>query len=63
MYILEDSNTLNEHNNNKKLNYKNWYGCLYYDIIPIKVGKEKYYTLLGWDGNNKNTTKKIIDVV
>ncbi len=42
----------------------NWYGALYYDIIPVKNKKrEKYYVLLGWDGNSENSVKKVIDVL
>ncbi|HEY1038644.1 MAG TPA: hypothetical protein VGF30_04525 [Bacteroidia bacterium] len=36
-----------------------WYGMLYYKII--KSGDT--YTLLGWDGNDKITQKKFIDVL
>lgn len=36
-----------------------WYGMLYYNIIQCNG----YYTLLGWDGNDKLTTKKIVDVL
>ena len=42
---------------------KNWYGALYYEIIYIKKKGRKYYTLLGWDGNNDVSTKKIVDVM
>ena len=42
---------------------KNWYGMLYYAIIPKKTKKQTYYTLLGWDGNDKFSKKKIIDVL
>jgi len=40
-----------------------WYGAHYYKLILNKVGKKSYYTLLGWDGNDKLTQKKIIDVL
>jgi hypothetical protein len=41
-----------------------WYGMLYYTIIPKKVKNKKvYYTLLGWDGNDKFSRKKMIDVL
>ena len=46
----------------KILDQNNWYGSLYYNIISTKK-KNAYYTLLGWDGNNKKSTKKIIDVI
>ncbi len=48
---------------NEQFDNNNWYGALYYDIIYIKKKGRKYYTLLGWDGNNDISTKKIIDVM
>lgn len=48
---------------NEQLDNINWYGALYYKIIHIKKKGRKYYTLLGWDGNNDISTKKIIDVM
>ncbi len=47
----------------ENLDAKNWYGGLLYDIIYIKKGGRKYYTLLSWDGNDGYSTKKIIDVM
>lgn len=40
-----------------------WFGMLYYKIIPVKANRKKYYTLLGFDLNDKLTSKKIIDVL
>ncbi len=40
-----------------------WYGVLYYKIIKTKSGGTTYYTLLGWDGNNYLSQKKVIDVL
>jgi len=48
---------------NENLDNTNWYGALYYKIIYIKKKGRKYYTLLGWDGNNEVSKKKIIDVM
>ena len=45
----------------KKLDQNNWFGALYYEVIPVKLKKEVYYTVLGWDGHNDFTTKKVID--
>lgn len=39
---------------------KNWYGALYYQIIPLRGGK---YTLLGWNGKDALTTQKVIEVM
>lgn len=41
----------------------NWIGALYYDIKKVKEGKDVYYTVFGYDGNNALSTKKIIDVI
>lgn len=42
---------------------KKWYGMQYYQIIEKKTKTKTFYTLLAWDGNDKFTTKKIIDVL
>jgi hypothetical protein len=42
---------------------KKWYGALYYKIIPVKSGGKTIYTLLGWDGNNRLTNKKLIETM
>lgn len=41
----------------------NWYGALYYGIKTVKAGKNIYYTLLGWDGNNMTSNRKIMDIL
>jgi len=46
----------------KTLKNNEWYGALYYQLIETK-GNSKMYTLLGWDGNNSLSTKKVIDVL
>lgn len=40
-----------------------WFGMLYYSIVLKKYKGAEYYTLLGWDGNDKLSRKKIIDVL
>ncbi len=44
----------------KTLSHRNWYGALYYKIIPMKRGK---YTLLGWNGKDAITTQKVIETM
>ena len=39
-----------------------WYGALYYSVIPFKVDKHTYYTLLGWR-NRQVTRQKVIDII
>jgi hypothetical protein len=45
------------------LEAKDWYGALYYKIIPIEKGTKTVYTLLGWDGNNSMSSIKLIDAL
>lgn len=41
-----------------------WLGALYFEIIPMtRKGKSSTYTLLGWDGKDNLTTRKIIDAI
>lgn len=46
-----------------RLGPEKWYGALYYKIIPTTYKKKKMYTLLGWDGNNNLSWKKVLDVL
>lgn len=48
---------------NQTLDPENWFGALYYKIIPVKNEDITYYTLLGWNGNNGLSFKKIIEVL
>ncbi len=45
------------------LDLDQWYGCLYYKIIPVKKGKQTQYTLLGYAPEKKELTKKYLDVL
>ena len=49
--------------NNKRINPNEWYGALYYRVIPVKYRKDNYYVLLGWAGNNAVSEYKIIEVL
>ncbi len=53
---LADPNAITSH--------KNWLGARYYEIIPMVMnGKQPYFILLGWKGNDQKTSKKVIDVL
>ena len=45
------------------LDAKNWYGALYYKIIPVSKGNKTMYTVLGMDANNSMSNIKIIDAL
>lgn len=58
---LKDNSDKIENPEFARTNKNKWYGALYYKIITNKSGKKTYYTLLGWDGNNNFTNKKIVE--
>lgn len=41
----------------------NWLGAVYQEIIQTKAGDRTYYTLLGWNGVDNLTERKIIEPV
>ncbi|MEN8956566.1 MAG: hypothetical protein ABF258_00960 [Flavobacteriales bacterium] len=57
---LRDNYRFIENPEFKSLTQRNWYGALYYKIIPMKKGK---YTLLGWNGKDEITTQKVIETM
>ena len=63
LYPLKDNSDNIKNPETQLLDPQNWFGTLYYKIIYNKYGGKKYYTLLGWDGNNFETQKKLIDVL
>lgn len=40
----------------------NWYGALYYGLIPFKSNKNTYYAILGWR-NRQEAHQKVIDIL
>ncbi len=42
---------------------KNWYGALYYQMIPFERNGKMEYVLLGWDGGTPGNNFKVIDVM
>lgn len=45
------------------LSADNWLGAVYQDLIQTKAGEKTYYTLLGWNGVDNLTERKIIEPV
>ncbi|MGM0531354.1 MAG: hypothetical protein ACQER7_08380 [Bacteroidota bacterium] len=63
-FELKDRSEQIEEPENKTLDKDNWYGALYYSIIPKEGRFDKtYYTLLGYDPNDYMTNRKVIDVL
>lgn len=60
---LVDNSYMLEYKTEESLEASNWYGALYYKIIPVEKSNKTYYTLLGWDGNTEISNIKLIDVL
>ena len=60
---LNDISSFIDNEQYKMFTDGDWYGSLYSNIVHTEFEKENYYTLLGWDGNNSSTTKRIIDIL
>ncbi|HKL39598.1 MAG TPA: hypothetical protein VJ894_02915, partial [Cryomorphaceae bacterium] len=58
-----DSQELKHENEHATVKPDHWYGALYYELHPVKIKRDTYYTLMGWDGNDELTTKKVLDVL
>jgi hypothetical protein len=48
---------------NQTLSYDNWFGATYYDMALVEINGETNYTLIGWDGNDLHSNKKVIDLL
>ena len=61
---LQDTQHEPEKMESRFLTPEKWLGALYFEIIPMtKKGKSSTYTLLGWDGKDNLTTRKIVDAL
>lgn len=65
LYPFTDSFAKMESPEDSTLSTKKWYGAIYYKLIPVKgqTMQVPYYTLLGWKGSNRQSSKKVIDVL
>lgn len=61
---LIQKNNITNPSNHKELKIGEWYGALYYKIVPFGSGKNKKYLLLGWRQNDIFANNlKFIDVL
>ena len=63
IYSLTDALDPYEPKPTSKLSADEWYGALYYKIIPFQRSRKTEYLLLGWDGGTTGSNFKIIDVL
>lgn len=62
VFVLSDNSEIDQVENTI-LRHNNWYGALYYKIIPVKINNLNFYTLLGLDNHSPFVSKKVIDVL
>lgn len=60
--VFEDSEDW-ERIERKPVRPNKWYGALYYKILSDKHRGKTYYTILGWDGKDNITNRKVVDVI
>ncbi len=60
---LKDNSFMLPPRPDETLDHDNWYGALYYQIIPVKKKNKQLYTLIGWDGNSSFSDMKVIDIL
>jgi hypothetical protein len=63
MFPLIDYSDFTDNQEQVVVDNNNWIGCLYYGIKTVKSGKNTFYTLFGWDGNNMTSNKKILEAL
>ncbi len=62
-FVLKDNGWKNSKPESRKLDNENWLGAVYFDLIKKKHRKKVFYILLGWNGNNAFSNRKLIDVL
>lgn len=62
-FILNDLDTSFQKIKKFKGDAENWPGALYLGLVEKKAAYKTYYTLLGWNGNNRLTSTKVIDIL
>jgi hypothetical protein len=60
---MQELKITNEEAENSELKTDSWYGAIYYDVIEKKYKKKTQYVLLGWQGNDLLTNRKVIDLI
>lgn len=63
VYELTNNSSSIGDNELAKLDSSNWWGCVYYNLVPSPKKKDKTFLLIGWDGFGYASTKKIIETV
>ncbi|MCB9246251.1 MAG: hypothetical protein H6606_07445 [Flavobacteriales bacterium] len=63
LFGLYDSSNSIRNAEFKTVDHRHWIGALYYQIHHYKYKKNKYYLLIGWDGEDDKVNKKVVDIL
>lgn len=61
--VLTDQSDEIRYPDRKQLTVDNWFGALYYDIIPFKLKGKMKYLLFGFDGATRAENCKIVEIL
>jgi len=48
---------------NVRLDASNWYGAIYYEMVPVEYQGETCYTMLGYNGKDSFSQERVIDFI
>ncbi len=63
LYGLLDSSDYIKDVEFETVDHEHWVGALYYQIHDYRYRGNQYYMLFGWDGQDGNSTRKVIDML
>lgn len=63
LYPLFDISDFTEAPQDSVRTVQNWIGAIYYNMVMKNFNNKSYYTLLGFDDNNSQSSKKFIEVL
>lgn len=61
--VFEDEGADWDRMDRKVIRPKEWYGALYYKLLANRYRGQTIYTVLGWDGSDHVTNRKVVDVI
>lgn len=62
-FLLNDTSDEMRDPERESGDHTKWYGAQYFKLIYTKNKGRRYYTLLGWDGYNNTTNRKVIEIL
>lgn len=63
LFELKDGFVSKESRGDESLDKDSWYGALYTQLIEVEYKEVKYFTLLGWKGNDAMSDVKVIEIL